>query len=286
MIRRRSRLDGPARQAIGRVLADPVFELLPLASGRAQVRSLPAGALVSVTSSPSRGLPATVAFAAELAAAGYRVVPHVAARMIRDRTELRELVGRLADAGVSRLFVPAGDAATPGEYPDGLSLMRALVDLDHPFREIGVPCYPDGHPFIADDRLLAALTAKAEFATFMTSQLCFDAAAIDRWVLARRREGLVLPLNVGVPGVAPVARLISLTARIGVADSARFLGKNRSLVGRLLRPRGFRPDGLLADLAPTIANPIADVRTIHLYTFNQVRTTESWRQRYLAELGA
>ena len=285
MRRRRRPLDAPAREAIGRVLGDPVFEVLPLASGRAQVRFLPPAAIVSVTSSPSRGLAATVAFASELAAGGFRVVPHIAARMVRDRAELRDIVARLADAGIGRLFVPAGDAREPGEFPDGLSLLRALAELDHPFREIGVPCYPQGHPFIPDDRLLAALAAKAEFATFMTTQLCFDPEAIDHWILARRGDGLALPINIGLPGVAPLARLISLSARIGVGDSARFLGQNRGLVGRLLRPRGFRPDDLLADLAPTLESPPAGVLTIHLYTFNQVATTEAWRQRYLDRLG-
>jgi methylenetetrahydrofolate reductase (NADPH) len=133
--------------------------------------------------------------------------------------------------------------------------------------------------------LLVALKAKSAFATSMTTQLCFDAEAIGRWIEARRADGLRLQLDIGLPGVAPIGRLISISARIGVTDSARFLGKNRGLVGRLLRPGGFRPDGLLEQLSLTFADPVADVRAIHFYTFNQVGTTESWRRRYLAQLG-
>ena len=69
-----------------------------------------------------------------------------------------------------------------------------------------------------------------------------------------------------------------------MSDSRRFLAKNTGLVARLLRPGGFRPDGLLEGLAPIAANPAAGVRTIHLYTFNQVASTEAWRRRFLERL--
>ena len=123
--------------------------------------------------------------------------------MVRDRAQLAEITGRLAGAGIERIFVPGGDATDPGDYPDGLSLLRALVDGGRPFKEVGIPCYPEGHAFIGDDELLASLRAKAQLATFMTSQLCFNPAAIGTWLAARRSEGIALPLNVGVPGVAP-----------------------------------------------------------------------------------
>jgi len=58
------------------------------------------------------------------------------------------------------------------------------------------------------------------------------------------------------------------------------------LVGQLVRPGGYRPDSLLESLAPLFADPLADIRDLHLYTFNQVETTEEWRTRYLATLGA
>ena len=50
--------------------------------------------------------------------------------------------------------------------------------LGHPFDEIGVPAYPEGHPDIADDRLQAVLAQKQPFADYMTTQMCFDPDAI------------------------------------------------------------------------------------------------------------
>jgi len=121
----------------------------------------------------------------------------------------------------------------------------------------------------------------------MTTQLCFDPGAIATWIAARRAEGLALPVHVGVPGVAEPHRLLAITARIGVADTHRFLSKNIRFVARLLRSGGFyRPDALLEGIAPHAADPAAGIVDVHLYTFNAVDATEKWRRAYLAKLGA
>ena len=117
------------REALDRVLADPTFELIPLKNARDQAAALPRGATVSVTASPGKGIEATVELTIELERAGLRAIPHLSARMIRDRAHLAELLARLADAGIDRAFVVGGDADEPGEFLDGLSLIRAMADL-------------------------------------------------------------------------------------------------------------------------------------------------------------
>jgi methylenetetrahydrofolate reductase (NADPH) len=216
---------------------------------------------------------------------GFRAVPHLSARMVRDRGHLRELIAWLEGAGVDRAFIVGGDEKEPGDYPDGLSLLREMAEIGHPLSEIGIPCYPQGHAFIPDDTLLEGLRAKAAFASYMTTQLCFDPGAIATWLAARRAEGLGLPVHVGLPGVAEPHKLLAISARIGVADTHRFLSKNARFVARLVRSGGFyRPDGLLEGLAPHVADPTAGIVDLHIYTFNNVAPTEAWRQRYLARL--
>lgn len=287
LFRRRSSLAAPAREALARLLAAPTFELVPLKNAVGQADHLPAGATVSVTASPAKGIEATVALCEQLQARGFRAVPHVSARMVRDRAHLVDLIEWLEGAGVDRAFVVGGDAKEPGDFPDGLSLLREMHEIGHPLGEIGIPCYPQGHPFIADAPLLDALRAKAPYASYMTTQLCFDPGAIASWIAARRAEGLALPVHLGVPGVAEPHRLLAISARIGVADTHRFLSKNIRFVARLMRSGGFyRPDGLLAGIAPHAADPAAGIVDIHLYTFNAVDVTERWRRDYLAKLGA
>lgn len=265
------------RPGVARLLADPTWELIPLKNAREQATSLPPGSTVSVTASPAKGLDATLDLAIELEAAGHRSIPHLSARMIRDRDHLRQLVGRMRDAGIDRAFIVGGDEEHPGAFEDGLSLLEAMADLDLLPREIGVPCYPQGHPVIPDDRLLRALAAKSRFASYMTSQLCFDAGALSRWLAARRGDGIGLPLRIGIPGVAEIPRLLSISARIGVRDAGRFVLKNRRFVGQLLRSGGiYRPTGLVEDLGRLASDPAADAIGVHVYTFNNVAATVDW----------
>ena len=285
--RRRTASQAPARESLARALAEPTFELLPLKSVESQIPFIPTGAWVAITASPAKGIEATVELALRLEAAGYRAIPHLSARMIRDHAHLRTLTSRLVDGGVTRAFVVGGDASEPGEYPDGLSLLRAIADLGMQLTEVGIPCYPEGHAFIPDGVLLESLAAKAPYATFVTTQLCFDAAAISSWIAARRAEGFALPIQIGVAGPVEAPRLLTISARLGVRDTSRFIVKNLRFVTRLLRTAGhYRPDGLLDQLAPLYGDPVADVRWVHLYTFNQVQATETWRHRYVSHLVA
>jgi methylenetetrahydrofolate reductase (NADPH) len=286
-LRRREVASPMARERLARALSEPTFELLPLQSVESQIPFIPRGAWVAVTASPAKGLEATVELALKLEAAGHRAIPHLSARMVRDRAHLVALMTRLVDGGVSRAFVVGGDAKEPGDYPDGLSLLQAIAELGIELSEVGVPCYPDGHPFIADDVLLESLAAKVPFITFVTTQLCFDAVVISSWIAARRAEGFAVPIQIGVAGPVDAPRLLAISARLGVRDTSRFVVKNLRFVTRLLRTAGhYRPDGLLDQLAPLYADPVADVRWVHLYTFNQVEATEAWRRHYLNGLVA
>jgi 5,10-methylenetetrahydrofolate reductase len=280
-------LSATERAGLGRVLADPTFELIPLKNAREQAAALPRGATVSVTASPGKGIEATVELAIELEQAGLRAIPHLSARMIRDRAHLSELLTRLADAGIDRAFVVGGDAQEPGEFLDALSLIRAMADLGKLPSEVGVGCYPQGHPDIPDAALLQALRDKAPFVQYMTTQLCFDPKAIETFIAARRAEGNTLPVKLGLPGVAEIPKLLSISARIGVKDASRFVLKNTRLVGALLRSGGvYRPTQLVNKLASVIADPAADVLGFHVYTFNNVAATEAWRRESIDKLDA
>jgi methylenetetrahydrofolate reductase (NADPH) len=282
--RRGTRLDVGAAAGLARVLADPTFELIPLKNAREQAAALPRGATVSVTASPGKGIEATVELAIELEGAGLRAIPHLSARMIRDRAHLSALLDRLEGAGIDRAFVVGGDANEPGDFLDGLSLLGAMADLGRLPSDVGVPCYPQGHPDIPDDALLRALRDKAPLVQYMTTQLCFDPKAIATFLAERRAEGIDLPVKLGIPGVAEIPRLMTISARIGVKDASRFVLKNYRFVGQLLRSGGvYRPTQLLRQLAPVIADPAAKVIGLHVYTFNNVAATEAWRSEAVAE---
>ena len=90
------------------------YEVIP-AKGTEQAVAdwVPAGMTVTVTASPVKGLEPTVELAEKLAARGYRVVPHLAARSVISEAHLDDIVARLTACGVDDVFVPGGDATHP-----------------------------------------------------------------------------------------------------------------------------------------------------------------------------
>ncbi len=269
--------------AVRRLLQSPEFELIPLPSVAKQIEFLPEAATVTVTSSPTRGLEPTLELAAELSRRGFTVIPHLAARSVTDRAHLSRIVQFLDFAGLGRVFIVAGDSKETGEFPDGLSLIRGMKDLGS-LPEFGIPAYPDGHPFISDEVLRRVLADKQEDASYMTTQMCFDPSTIADWISQTRSQNITLPLHIGLPGVASLQKLISVSAQIGVGQSARYLSRHTGLFRRLGPQSNFLPDQLIADLIGVITDPAADVQALHLYSFNQIESLEAWRTGWLAAL--
>jgi len=273
-----------AASAVADLLRSSRFEILPLDGIEAEVREhLSTDTKVTVTASPRKGLEATLALSESLARAGYPVVPHLSARLVRDRAHLEEVLARLQDAGVRELFVPAGDATEPGEYQSAAELLEAMGDARTRFDRIGITGYPESHHLISDEETIRAMFAKAEMATDIISQLCFDPATIGWWIGAVRARGTRLPIWIGMPGCVDHAKLVRISMKIGMGESARFLRHNRNVLARVLTRR-FKPDRLLEGLARVVTDPDANVHGFHLYTFNEVAKTERWRRRALDRL--
>jgi methylenetetrahydrofolate reductase (NADPH) len=272
--------------ALAELLRKPRFEVLPLPGIEEQVlEHLTTDVKVTVTASPRRGLDATLELSERLAGAGYAVVPHLSARLVRDRVHLEETVTRLRAAGVRELFVPAGDAPEPGEFAGAAELLIAMGPLRAEFDEIGITGYPESHHLISDEETIQAMFAKAPMATCIISQICFDADVIAAWIAEVRRRGTALPIWIGLPGSVEYAKLVRISMKIGLGESARFLRHHGNWMARLMT-RQFRPDPLLRALGPTVTDPATNVAGFHLYTFNEVARTERWRRRALERLSA
>jgi methylenetetrahydrofolate reductase (NADPH) len=261
--------------------AQPRFEIVPLKGVEQQLAYLPADAVVTVTSSPTRGLDPTLALAALLVQRdGRRVVPHIAARMVRDRAHLNDVLGQLTELYIDEVFVVAGDASEPaGPFASAVDLLRAMAERGHGFR-VGITGYPESHAFIADETTIQAMFDKEPFASYIVSQICFDPAVTARWIAAVRARGTHLPIFIGIPGAIALARLMRVSLRVGIGDSLAFLRKQSRTAAKLAG--GYRPDQLVDGLAPMVTDPDMHIAGWHLFTFNSIRNTEAWRQRLLA----
>jgi methylenetetrahydrofolate reductase (NADH) len=269
-------------QALAGFLRTPRYEIFPTDGVLDQVAAyVPKEVTLTVTASPRRGLPATVQLAVRLAQLGYHAVPHLSARLIRDRAELGQILDALKAAGIRNVFVIAGDAREQaGQFPDSLSLLGALPP-DHGLTEIGVTGYPESHPFIHDDVTIQAMWDKRRVATYIVSNMSFDPDRVKGWVERVRHRGVELPIHIGMAGVADPARLLRLSTKIGVADAARFLRGHPSWVARMFRPGGYEPGRFVSSLMPELAQPERRIAGLHVFTFNEIEPTERWRREML-----
>ena len=264
------------------ILSRPRFEILPTEGAEERAGYLPEAAKVAVTCSPGKGIEHTLRFSQRLLQRGFRVVPHVAARLVADTAHLEEILRWFDERSLREIYVVGGDAREPvGPYASALELLVAMSHLEHGVEEVGIGGYPEGHPLIDDEDLDRALLDKQPFASYVVTQLCFDADAILGWISDVRHEGLRLPVYVGLPGAVDRKKLLQISLKVGVGDSVRFLKKQTGLIGMLLKPGSYSPDGLVERLAPYAGDEHYGVAGLHLYTFNQVESTEEWRQQML-----
>jgi methylenetetrahydrofolate reductase (NADPH) len=270
-----------------RLLENARYEVLPTASIEATVlEHVDTGTTITVTASPSKGLEATLELTERLTGHGYTAVPHLAARMIRDRAELTEICERLTGNGISKVFVPAGDADPPGGYPDSLSLLEDLKELGSPFPHVGITGYPESHPTISDDLTIQSMWDKRRYATHVVSNLTFDPDMLATWVRRMRGRGITMPLLLGIPGPVDRTKLLSMATKIGVGESTRFLAKHKGTFARLAAPGGFTGERFLEKVAPVLSPPDMLVEGLHVFTFNQVPATVEWRRTLLERLTA
>lgn len=285
-VRRLGRIDRSGRQALVALLSSPRYEVLPTDDIEERVlAAVPNDVTITVTASPRRGIEATVDLAERLGRHGYQVVPHISARLIRDDAHLREVLARVAAIGRREIFVVAGDAKEPaGKFPDSVSLLTALTADPHGMRDIGVTGYPERHNFIDDDLTIQAMWDKRHIATYIVSNLCFDPRVVKKWVGRVRRRGVQLPIHIGLAGVADPAKLLRISTRIGVVDSARFLRGHSNWFLRMVRPGGYDPGRFTTGLLPDLALPDRKIAGLHVFTFNEIEPTERWRQEILARI--
>ncbi|MBW3667405.1 MAG: methylenetetrahydrofolate reductase, partial [Actinobacteria bacterium] len=188
------RLPPDQQAAMAEAVRDARYELVPNAGARDAAKALPEGGTVTITASPRKGLEASIELSIQLRRHGFRVVPHMAARLVDDRSHLEEMLARLIDAGVDELFVVGGDGPPRGEFHDSLGLLRAIGEEALQGLKVGIAGYPEGHPLITDAALFEALVAKQGYASYVTTQVCFDAAAITSWITGIRDRGIDLPV--------------------------------------------------------------------------------------------
>jgi methylenetetrahydrofolate reductase (NADH) len=256
------------------------MEIIPGEGVAERVRAnVPRELSLSVTCLTRHGPDRAVELACELADAGYRVMPHLAAHAVQSRDHLRRLATRCTEHRIDEFLAVGGDGAhDAGPYSWAGALLEDLRSIA-PQARVTVAAYPQGHPRFSDDQLWAALRRKLELgAAAVVTQMCFDHRAYAVWL---EKLDADVPVWLGCPGLVSRTRVASIARRIGVADAARFARGNRRALARLTVARHFRPHDLIADVLADAGAASAHFAGVHLYSFNEIERTVSWRDGYL-----
>jgi methylenetetrahydrofolate reductase (NADPH) len=101
--------------------------------------------------------------------------------------------------------------------------------------------------------------------------MCFSADAICRYLRTLRRNGVELPVWVGVPGPVSIQKLVSMGARLGVGRSLK-LARGTGMAGALWRQGdflNFDTGRLMREVHQRLAgDPL--FAGFHVYTFNDL----------------
>ncbi len=243
---------------------------------------LAAGASVYINFTPNDSYHAIVETAARIRRAGFRPVPHVAARYLTGLTQLDDFLARAAAVGVDQVLAIGGDLDRPaGPFHSSLELIETGLLAKHGIHSVGIAGYPEGHPKIATATLDAALAAKLRtlrssgIAPYIVSQFCFEAAPILDWLARLRAAGIDAPVRIGLAGPASVATLAKFAVRCGIGNSLLALVGGQTSIARLLIESG--PEKVMAALAAADLGALG-VAGLHLFTFGGIVRTGKWLQ--------
>lgn len=250
---------------------------------------LPAGTLVYVNHLPRHSLEDTLRGLIASREAGLEPVPHLAARRVASKAELKTFLRRaVGEAGIKKVLVLGGDVPEPlGPFADAASILREGELQAASIREVGLAGYPEGHPRISPQSLSKAFAEKLGLAraqglgVYVVTQFSFAPNRIVEYCAGLGRAEPSVPVYVGLPGPTNPAQLLRFAHICGVSASLRALQAQGMGAVRLFTHTD--PSDQLAALARHVAGgAAANVVGVHLFSFGGVGPAAEWINRQIA----
>ncbi len=248
---------------------------------------LPAGTRVYIAHIEGTPIEDMVSTAKRIASEGFDVMPHFPARIIADAATLNDWISRYqGEAGVDQALLLAGGVAQPlGDFDSSMQLMETGLFDKAGFKRLHVAGHPEGNRDIDPDgsntNIDQALQWKQKFSErsdaemALATQFCFDAAPIIKWADTLARQGIDLPIHIGIAGPAKLQTLIKFAITCGVGPSLKVLQKRAMDVTKLLLP--YEPTEVIADLAAhKAANPDFNIAQVHFFPLGGIKTNAGW----------
>lgn len=277
------------RASFGALLNGYSIEVMPRTAAKIENfrEFLPAGMRVYIAHIDGTPIEDMVSTAKRLTDDGYAVMPHVPARLIRNKAMLEDWISRYVnEAGVSQALLLAGGLTSPrGELESSLQLLETGLFDRYGFKRLHVAGHPEGNKDIDKDgttRLIdralkfkQAYSENTDAEMAIVTQFAFDAGSITRWAERIAEAGVTLPIHLGVAGPTKLQTLIKFAISCGVGPSLSVLQRRAMDLSKLLIP--YEPDEFLSEIANYKAtHPQSLIEQIHVFPLGGVRASADW----------
>lgn len=223
---------------------------------------------------------------------GFTVMPHIPARVIKNKAMLGDWLSMYQnEAGVDEALLIAGGSPKPiGDYDSSIKLIESgLFDLAG-FKRLHIAGHPEGNKDIDPDgeikNVSEALSWKQEFSKrtdaemAIATQFCFDANVVKKWMDDIKDDGIDIPIHIGIAGPAKLQTLLKFSIECGIGSSMKILTKRAKDITKLLLP--YEPTQVLRDLAEYKAkDPKFNIEQVHFFPFGGIKQTSDWVREVL-----
>ena len=233
-----------------------------------------------------------VAAAKRLNDEGFTVMPHIPARVIKNKAMLGDWLSMYQnEAGVDEALLIAGGSPKPiGDYDSSIKLIESgLFDLAG-FKRLHIAGHPEGNKDIDPDgeikNVSEALSWKQEFSKrtdaemAIATQFCFDANVVKKWMDDIKDDGIDIPIHIGIAGPAKLQTVLKFSIECGIGSSMKILTKRAKDITKLLLP--YEPTQVLRGLAEYKAkDPKFNIEQVHFFPFGGIKQTSDWVREVL-----
>ena len=246
-------------------------------------RNLPAGTTVYIAHTPKATLEDVIRVALKVRAAGLRASPHLVARRIPSERAIIGAMAQLRSAGVDQALLVAGDCESAfGPFEHTLDLIDSGILNEAGLTRLGVAGHPEGIHGVAPEHLFRALQLKQMFGEssglriHIVTQFGFNPRATCEWASTLVREGIRLPVHVGLAGPTSLTRLLKFAMACGVSASLNAASKNIKAVTNVARI-AMTPEEMIPALVQlTEATAVGTIEQPHFFTFGGALATADW----------
>ena len=263
------------------------IEVVPNSAAKVEsfAEILPSGTRVYIAHlSEKEDIKTMVATAKRINEEGFSVMPHIPARIIKNKAMLAEWISMYKnEANVDQaLLLAGGSSDVLGEFDSSMQLIETGLFDQAGFKRLHVAGHPEGSKDIDPDggskNVSNALSWKQEFSKrtdaqmAIATQFCFDADAVSQWATNIKNNGIDIPIHIGIAGPAKLQTLLRFSIECGIGPSMKVLTKRAKDITKLLLP--YKPTEILKGLAEhKKQDPELNIEQVHFFPIGGIKQT-------------